>query len=106
MRNTFASKHIVQTYNADASTNPDSYRDVKEHFRPSRFKTGLIDSANMIENRIENINRQRLTLGYKTLVERWLIECRFSHQRSLYLDSEVAPNPPQRFYTASRYASK
>jgi hypothetical protein len=39
----------------------------KEPFRPSRSNAGLRDSANMIDKQIENINRQCLTAGHKTL---------------------------------------
>ncbi len=41
---------------------------------------------------------QPLTSGHKTLGAKWLFELQFSHQRSLYPDSEVAPNPPTILY--------
>ena len=39
-----------------------------------------------------------VTSGHKTLGAKWLTEPRFSHQRSLYPDSEVAPKPPTILY--------
>ena len=45
---------------------------------------------------------QAVTRGHKTLGARWLFELRFSHQSSLYLDSEVAPKTPT-FHTAIRW---
>lgn len=42
------------------------------------------------------------TRGHKTLGAKWLFEPQFSHQSSLYLDSEVL-RIPQRFYTAIRW---
>ena len=45
------------------------------------------------------------TRGHKTLGAKWLYRPRFSHQRSLYLDSEVATNSPNDFYTANRCGS-
>ena len=50
----------------------------------------------------EKIKHGHTTRGHKTLGVRWLFESQFSHQRSLYLDSEVAPNSPT-FHTAIRY---
>jgi len=44
---------------------------------------------------------QQVTRGHKTLGAKWLFEIRFSHQSSLYLDSEVAPKSPT-FHTAIR----
>jgi hypothetical protein len=44
---------------------------------------------------------QHTTRGHKTLGDKWLFEPRFSHQKSLYRDSEVAPNSPT-FDTANR----
>lgn len=38
-----------------------------------------------------------ITHGHKTLGAKWLFEQRFSHQSSVYLDSEVAPNSPNDF---------
>ena len=38
------------------------------------------------------------TRGHKTLGAKWLFEPRFSHQSSLYLDSEVAPKSPTILY--------
>lgn len=73
----------------------------KEPFRPSRPNAGQRASANLIDKKFENINRQCLTSGHKTLGVKWLTELSFSHQSALYLDSEVLRNP-QRFYTASR----
>ena len=50
----------------------------------------------------ENKEHQPLTSGHKTLGVKWLFEHRFSHQSSLYLDSEVASKSPT-FHTANRY---
>ena len=45
------------------------------------------------------INKQlQPTRGHKTLGAKWLFEPQFSHQSSLYLDSEVAPNSPTILY--------
>jgi hypothetical protein len=44
---------------------------------------------------------QPTTRGHKTLGAEGLFELWFSHQRSLYLDSEVAPKSPT-FHTADR----
>jgi hypothetical protein len=52
----------------------------------------------------ENKEHQPLTSGHKTLGVKWLFEHRFSHQSSLYLDSEVASKSPT-FHTANRYAA-
>jgi len=48
------------------------------------------------------IEGQLVTRGHKTLGAKWLFKLRFSHQSSLYLDSEVAPNSPT-FHTAIRW---
>jgi hypothetical protein len=47
-----------------------------------------------------DIECQPLTRGHKTLGAKWLFEHQFSHQSSLYLDSEVAPKSPT-FHTAT-----
>ena len=51
------------------------------------------------------IDRYKLlaTRGHKTLGAKWIFEPWFSHQSSLYLDSEVAPKSPT-FHTAERWA--
>jgi hypothetical protein len=41
---------------------------------------------------------QQPTRGHKTLGKKWLFEPQFSHQSSLYLDSEVAPKSPTILY--------
>ncbi len=47
------------------------------------------------------MNKKRpITRGHKTLGAKWLFEPQFSHQSSLYLDSEVAPKSPT-FHTAT-----
>lgn len=73
----------------------------QEPFRPSRSNAGLGDSANMIDKRVENKDRQCLTRGHKTLGAKWLYEPRYSHQSFLCFDSKVAPKSPM-FHTAIR----
>ncbi len=71
----------------------------QEPFSPSRSNAGQRDSAAKI-NRLNNElkNGQLVTSGHKTLGAKWLFEPLFSHQRSVYLDSEVAPKPPTILY--------
>ena len=75
--------HIKQTHISAALPNL-----LKEHVSPTH---GLTDK----------IKHENTTRGHKTLGTKRLFEPRFSHQSSLYLDGEVAPNLPT-FHTANR----
>lgn len=76
----------------------------KEPFRPSRPNAGQRASANLIDKKFENINRQCLTSGHKTLGVKWLIDSSTSHQGSVSGDTDAAPKSPT-FHTADRCAS-
>ena len=45
------------------------------------------------------------TRGHRTLGSQWFFELWFSHQSSLYLDSEVTPKSPTILYRKPLWAS-
>ena len=90
----FAARHIGKTRKANATA-----KFAKEPFSPSRSNAGQRPSAAKIDRlNNEQKNGQLVTSGHKTLGAKWLFEPLFSHQRSLYPDSEVAPKPPTILY--------